>query len=131
MDHFECTSFEGYNQGSTCTDRSNSSGVIGLDVGTDANEVRLGNILFGMRLKQHCSDILKEARELRRRLEPGSSFHPQVDSQHVWNAARDLGLLRSAVTKTRDLFERLADPRFPTVEFECAWNGIMPRKLQK
>jgi len=77
------------------------------------------------------NDILKGARELRRLLEPGSGFHPRVDSQHVWVAARDLGPLRSAVTKARELSERRSDPRFPTVEFECAWNGIMPRKLQK
>jgi hypothetical protein len=84
-----------------------------------------------MRLKQHRSVILKEARELRRRLEPGSSFHPQADIQHVWDAARDLAPLRSAVTKARDLSELLSDPQFPTVEFECAWNGIMPCKLRK
>ena len=84
-----------------------------------------------MRLTQHRSDILKEARELRRRLDPGSSFHPQADIQHMWDAERDLGSLRSAVTKARDLSELLSDPMFPNVEFECAWNGIMPYKLQK
>ena len=83
-----------------------------------------------MRLKQHRSDILKEARELRRRLEPGSRLHPEADIRSGWDAARDLGPLRSAVTKARDLFERLSDPRFPTGEFECAWNGIMPSKLR-
>ena len=84
-----------------------------------------------MRLTQHRSDILKEARELRRRLDPGSSFHPQADIQHMWDAERDLGPLRSVVTKARDLSELLSDPMFPNVEFECAWNGIMPCKLQK
>ncbi len=84
-----------------------------------------------MRLKQHHSDILKEARELQRHLEPGSSLHPQAHILDVWDAARDLGPMRSAVTKARDLFERLSDPRFPIVEFERAWNGIMPSKLRK
>ncbi|KAH9065003.1 hypothetical protein EDB87DRAFT_1574726 [Lactarius vividus] len=101
------------------------------------NEVRLGSILFGMRLTQNRSDILKEARELRRRLEPGSSYslHPQVDTQGMWDAARDLGPLRSAVTKTRDLSERLSehlsdhDSGFPTEELECAWNGIMTSRI--
>jgi hypothetical protein len=101
------------------------------------------NTLFSMRLKQHRSGILKDARELQRRLEPGSSLHPQADIPDGWYPARDLGPLRSAVTKVRDLFKRLSDPKFPTVEFltvelkreferkferefKCAWNGIMP-----
>ncbi|KAH9172884.1 hypothetical protein EDB89DRAFT_2229130 [Lactarius sanguifluus] len=75
--------------------------------------------------------ILKEAHELRKRLEPGSTLHPRVGLPAGWDATRDLEPLRSAVVKVRDLFERLSDPRFPTVEFECAWNGIMPSKLRK
>lgn len=49
----------------------------------------------------------------------------------MWDAARDLGPLRGTVTKVRDLYERLSDSKFPTVEFECAWNGIMPSRLRK
>ena len=91
------------------------------------------NTLFRMRLKQHHSGILKDARELQISLEPGSSLHPQADIPDGWYAARDLGPLRSAVTKVRDLFKRLSDQRCPTLrfEFECAWNGIMPSKLPK
>ncbi|KAH8984685.1 hypothetical protein EDB92DRAFT_1470073 [Lactarius akahatsu] len=82
------------------------------------------------------NDILEEARELQRRLEPGSSYslHPQKDIRSRWDAARDLGPLRSAVMNTRDLSKRLSehlsdrDPEFPTGEFECAWNGIMPSR---
>ncbi|KAH9065001.1 hypothetical protein EDB87DRAFT_1756197 [Lactarius vividus] len=86
--------------------------------------------------------ILKEACGLQRRLEPGSSLHPKVDILDMWDAARDLEPLRSAVTKTRDLSRRLSeylsehdpefptDPKFPTKDFECAWNGIMPSKLR-
>ncbi|KAI9455094.1 hypothetical protein BJY52DRAFT_1224813 [Lactarius psammicola] len=83
--------------------------------------------------QKEMNDILKEARGLHRRLEPRSHFHPQVDIRREWDAGRDLGPLRSAVTKVRGLFKRLSDPRFPTVysEFECAWNGIMPSKLRK
>ncbi|KAH9017008.1 hypothetical protein EDB85DRAFT_2017856 [Lactarius pseudohatsudake] len=85
------------------------------------------------------NDILKEARELRGHLEPGASysFHPQVDTQSRWDAARDLGPLRNAVTKTRDLSKRLSehlsdhDPEFPTGELECAWNGIMPFEIPR
>ena len=84
-----------------------------------------------MRLKQHRSGILKEAHDLRKRLEPESTLHLQVGLQDGWDATRDLEPLRSAVMKVRDLSERLSDPRFPTVEFECAWNGIMPSKLRK
>ncbi|KAH9005755.1 hypothetical protein EDB86DRAFT_2843047 [Lactarius hatsudake] len=85
------------------------------------------------------NDILKEARELRRQLEPGAihSLHPQVDTQSRWDAARDLGPLRNAVMKTRDLSNRLSehlsdhDPEFPTGELECAWNGIMPSEIPR
>jgi len=44
MDHLERPSFKGHNQGSTRMRRSKSPGVIGPDVTTDANEVRLGTI---------------------------------------------------------------------------------------
>jgi hypothetical protein len=33
--------------------------------------------------------------------------------------------------RTRDLFERLSDPEAPSKEFELAWNGIMPHRLQE
>ncbi|KAH9016161.1 hypothetical protein EDB85DRAFT_1898307 [Lactarius pseudohatsudake] len=75
--------------------------------------------------------ILKEAHDLRKRLDPGSTLHPRVGLPAGWDATRDLEPLRSVVAKVKDLFERLSDPRFPTVEFECAWNGIMPSKLRK
>ncbi|KAH8984682.1 hypothetical protein EDB92DRAFT_2117025 [Lactarius akahatsu] len=75
--------------------------------------------------------ILKEAHELRTCLEPGSTLHPRVGLLAGLDVTRDLEPLRSAVVKVRDLFERLSDPRFPIVEFECAWNGIMPSKLRK
>ena len=82
-----------------------------------------------MRLKQHRSGILKEAHELRNHLEPGTTIHLQVGLQDGWDAVRDLEPLRGAVIKVRDLLERLSDPKFPAVEFECAWNGIMPSTL--
>ncbi|KAH9172882.1 hypothetical protein EDB89DRAFT_1885655 [Lactarius sanguifluus] len=77
--------------------------------------------------------ILKDAHDLRKRLEPrsGSTLHPRVGHPAGWHATRDLEPLRSAVLKVKDLFERLSDSRFPTVEFECAWNGIMPSKFRK
>ncbi|KAH9075544.1 hypothetical protein EDB83DRAFT_2515178 [Lactarius deliciosus] len=77
--------------------------------------------------------IVQEAHSLRKRLEPGSgpTLHPRVRLPAGWDATRDLEPLRSAVLKVKDLFERLSDSRFPTVEFECAWNGIMPSKFRK
>ncbi|KAH9172875.1 hypothetical protein EDB89DRAFT_2229121 [Lactarius sanguifluus] len=85
------------------------------------------------------NDILKEAHELRRHLEPGASYslHPQVDTQSRWDAARNLGPLRNAVMKTRDMSKRLSehlsdhDPEFPAGELECAWNGIMPSEIPR
>ncbi|KAH9009229.1 hypothetical protein EDB84DRAFT_1584162 [Lactarius hengduanensis] len=100
-----------------------------------AQKVALKELLDLMLQQTQMNDILKEACGLQRRLEPGSSLHPKVDILDMWDAARDLGPLRSAVTKTRDLSKRLSelsahDPEFPTGEFECAWNGIMPSKLR-
>ena len=82
-----------------------------------------------MRLKQHRSGILKEAHGLRTRLEPGSTLHRHVRLQDGWDAVRDLEPLRDAVIKVRDLRGRLSDPKFPVVEFECAWKGIMSSRL--
>ncbi|KAH9017010.1 hypothetical protein EDB85DRAFT_2203580 [Lactarius pseudohatsudake] len=79
--------------------------------------------------------IVKEAHDLRKRLEPRSGstlpVHPRVGLAAGWDATRDLEPLRSAVLKVKDLSQRLSDSRFPTVEFECAWNGIMPSKFRK
>ncbi|KAH8984684.1 hypothetical protein EDB92DRAFT_2117028 [Lactarius akahatsu] len=77
--------------------------------------------------------IVKEAHDLRKRLEPRSlsTLHPRVSLPAGWDATRDLEPVRSAMLKVKDLFERLSDSRFPTVEFECAWNGIMPSKFRK
>jgi hypothetical protein len=80
-----------------------------------------------MRLKPLRSGILKEAYELRKRLEPRSALHLQMGRRDCV----DLDPLRIAVTQTRNLSERLSDPKFPAVELECAWNGIMPSKLRK
>jgi hypothetical protein len=82
-----------------------------------------------MRLKQLCSGILKEAHELRKRLEPGSTLHLQMGQRDEWGVV-DLEPLRNAVMKARNLSERLDDPKFPAVELECAWNGIRPSKLR-
>ncbi|KAI9453668.1 hypothetical protein BJY52DRAFT_1396510, partial [Lactarius psammicola] len=87
--------------------------------------------------QEEMNDILKKARELHRRLEPGSRLHPRADIRSGWDAGCDLIPLRSALMKARDLFEpwfeRLSDPRFPAVfsEFEFAWNAIMPSKLRR
>jgi hypothetical protein len=50
-----------------------------------------------------------------------------------WEATRHLTPLRSAVGKTKDLLEYLSDPEAPapSKEFELAWNGIMPHRLQE
>ncbi|KAH9172874.1 hypothetical protein EDB89DRAFT_2069331 [Lactarius sanguifluus] len=101
-----------------------------------AQKVALRELLDLMLQQTQMNDILKEACGLQRRLEPGSSLHPKVDILDMWDAVRDLGPLRSAVTKTRDLSKRLSehlsehDPEFPTRDLECAWNGIMPSKLR-
>jgi hypothetical protein len=39
--------------------------------------------------------------------------------------------LRSALTETRNLLERLEDPEAPFDDFELAWNGIMLSRLQE
>jgi hypothetical protein len=77
-------------------------------------------------------EILCEARNLQRRMEPGSNdVHPDVNLEGDWDDKRHLKSLRSAVTKTRDLLERLEDPESPSDEFELAWNGIMPSRLRE
>jgi hypothetical protein len=76
-------------------------------------------------------DILYEALNLQKRFEPGSNVHPKMDLRGDWDVERYLEPLRSAVTKTRDLLERLEDPEAPSDEFELAWNGIMPKRLQE
>ena len=48
-----------------------------------------------------------------------------------WDATKYLEPLRSAVMKTRNLLGRLSDPEAPSKEFELAWNGIMPHRLQE
>ena len=147
MDHLYRPSIERYNQGSTCTSNPSSPTVIGPDVTTDANDVSLEPICLACGLKQHCSAILKRAHELRKRLEPESTLHLQAGRQDAsgWDTVRDLKPLRDAVTTASDLIDRISDsadrlsdladrlsePRFPAVEFECAWNGIMPSKLRK
>ena len=82
------------------------------------------------RLKQFPREILYEARNLQKGLEPGSSVHPGMNVEGDWDDKRHVEPLRSAVTQTRDLLERLEDPEFPCNEFEFAWNGIMPGKLR-
>jgi hypothetical protein len=54
--------------------------------------------------------------------------HPEVNLEGDWDDERHLKSLRSAVTKSRDLLERLEDPEAPSDEFELAWNGIMPSR---
>jgi hypothetical protein len=84
-----------------------------------------------IRLKQYPREITYEARNLQKRLEPGSNVHPDVSLEGDWDDEQHLEPLRSAVTKTRDLLERLEDPEAPSGEFELAWNGIMPSRLQE
>ena len=48
-----------------------------------------------------------------------------------WDDERHLQALRSVVTKTRDLLERLSDLEAPSDEFLLAWNGIMPSRLRE
>jgi len=64
-------------------------------------------------------------------MEPGSSVHPGKDIEDDRDANQHLEPLRNAVTKTRDLFERLSDPGAPSNEFELAWDGIMPSRMQE
>jgi hypothetical protein len=84
-----------------------------------------------IRLKQYPREITYEARNLQALIEPGSNAHPDVNLEGDWDDERHLEPLRSAVTKTRDLLERLEDPEAPSGEFELAWNGIMPSRLQE
>jgi hypothetical protein len=64
-------------------------------------------------------------------MEPGSDVHPRNGLEGDWDDERHLQALRSVVTKTRDLLERLSDPEAPSDEFLLAWNGIMPSRLRK
>ena len=64
-------------------------------------------------------------------MEPGSSVHPGKDVEGDRNIKRHLEPLRNAVTKTRDLFERLSDPEAPSNGFQLAWNGILPSRMQE
>jgi hypothetical protein len=84
-----------------------------------------------IRLKQYPRGILYEAGNLQNRMEPGSSVHPGVNLEGGWDDKRHLRPLRSAVTQTKDLLERLDDPEAPSDEFELAWNGIMPSRLRE
>jgi hypothetical protein len=83
-----------------------------------------------IRLKQYPREILYEAGNLQKRIEPGFDVHPKVDLEGDWDDERHLKPLRSAVMKTRELLERLEDPEAPSDEFELAWNGIMPSRLR-
>jgi len=82
------------------------------------------------RLKRYRRKILYEASSLQNLVGLGSDVHPGVNLQSNWDDERHLGPLRSSVTKTRDLLERLEDPEAPSNEFELAWNGIMPSRLR-
>ena len=64
-------------------------------------------------------------------MEPGSNVHPRNTSEGNWEDERHTRPLRYVVTKTRDLLERLSDPEAPSNEFELAWNGIMPSRMQE
>lgn len=86
---------------------------------------------FHIRLKRYPRVILYEARNLQKRIEPGSNVHPGVDLEGKWDGERHIEPVRMAVTQARDLLERLDDPEAPTNEFEIAWNGIMPSRLRE
>ena len=86
---------------------------------------------MSIRLKQYPRTILYEARNVQKRMDPGSKAHPNVKLEGEWDDERHLEPLKSAVTKTRDLLERLEDPKAPSDEFELAWNGIMPNRLSE
>lgn len=58
-------------------------------------------------------------------------MYPGVNLEGEWDNKRHLEPLRSAVTQTKDLLERLQDPEFPSKEFALAWNGIMPNRLRE
>lgn len=82
-------------------------------------------------LKPYLREILYEARNLQKGLEPGSNVHPGVNLEGGWDDEQHVESLRSAVTQTKGLLERLDDPEFPFNEFELAWNGIMCSRLQE
>ena len=84
-----------------------------------------------VQLKRYHRGILYEARNLQKIVDLGSNLHPRVDLEGDWNCERHLESLRSVVTNTRDLFERLEDPEAPSDDFELAWNGIMPSRLRE
>ena len=84
-----------------------------------------------IRLKRYPRAILYEARNLQKRIEPGSNVHPGVDLEGWWDGELHLEPVRIAVTEARDLLERLEDPEAPTNDFEIAWNGIMPSRLRE
>jgi hypothetical protein len=83
------------------------------------------------RLRRYSRVILYEARNLQKRIEPGSNVHPGVDVEGEWDGERHLEPVRIAVTQARDLLERLEDPQAPTNEFEIAWNGTMRSRLRE
>lgn len=64
-------------------------------------------------------------------MKSGSNVHLGKDVECDRDVERHLEPLRNAVTKTRDLFERLSDPEAPSNEFQLAWNGIMPNRMQE
>ncbi len=84
-----------------------------------------------IRLKRYHRGILYEARHLQELVEPGSSVHPGVNLEGDWNGEQHLEPLRDAVTKTRDLIVHLDDSEAFSDDFELAWNGIMPSRLQE
>lgn len=84
-----------------------------------------------VQLNRYSRGILYESRNLQRLVGPGSNLHPRVDLEGDWDYERHLEPLRSVVTKTRDLFERLEDPEAPSDDFELAWNGIMSSRLRE
>lgn len=81
------------------------------------------------------SGILDEASNLQKRTGLGSRIHPKKNLKGNWGDKWHLEPLRSVVTKTRDLLERLSDLEVglevPFDEFELAWNGIMPIRLRE
>jgi hypothetical protein len=84
-----------------------------------------------VQLKRYPRGIIYDARNLQKLVDPGSNLHPRADLEGDWNCERHLESLRSVVTNTRDLFERLEDPEAPSDDFELAWIGIMPSRLRE
>jgi hypothetical protein len=64
--------------------------------------------------------ILYDPGKLQECIEPGSDVHPKADLEGEWDDRRHLELLRNAVTKTRELLERL---EASSDEIELAWNA--------